>query len=145
MKIKNILGCLALFAASISANAQMMHGNTFPFWTVTGPLIVGGTSTFSGAVTAGAITTTGINTFSLVTDATSSTAAATIVTGGLAVAKKINVGTDVTLGGALIVSTTGSPAAADACTAGKIVWDASYIYVCTATGVWKRAALTGSY
>jgi hypothetical protein len=45
----------------------------------------------------------------------------------------------------LVVSTSASPAAADACTAGKIVWDASYIYVCTATGVWKRAALTGSY
>lgn len=47
--------------------------------------------------------------------------------------------------GVLVVTTSASPAATDACTAGKVVWDASYIYVCTATGVWKRAALTGGY
>jgi hypothetical protein len=28
-------------------------------------------------------------------------------------------------------------------TAGDICWDANYIYVCTATNTWKRAALTG--
>ena len=42
---------------------------------------------------------TGYVTLSNTTDATSSTAAGTIVSGGLAVAKKINVGTDVTVGG----------------------------------------------
>ena len=26
--------------------------------------------------------------------------------------------------------------------AGQIAWDASYIYVCTATNTWKRAGLT---
>jgi len=30
-------------------------------------------------------------------------------------------------------------------TAGQITWDANYIYICTATNTWKRAALTGSY
>ena len=30
-------------------------------------------------------------------------------------------------------------------TAGQITWDANYIYICTATDTWKRAALTGSY
>ena len=30
-------------------------------------------------------------------------------------------------------------------TAGQISYDASYIYICTATNTWKRAALTGSY
>jgi hypothetical protein len=44
-----------------------------------------------------------------------------------------------------VLSSTASPAATDACTAGTITWDASYIYVCTATGAWKRAALTGGY
>jgi hypothetical protein len=29
--------------------------------------------------------------------------------------------------------------------AGQIAWDASYIYVCTATNVWKRAAIGGSW
>lgn len=52
---------------------------------------------------------------------------------------------DVTLGGDLIITNSSSPAAADACTAGTIVWDASYIYVCTASGAWKRSALTGGY
>ena len=30
-------------------------------------------------------------------------------------------------------------------TAGQIVWDENYIYVCTATDTWKRVALTGGY
>jgi hypothetical protein len=29
--------------------------------------------------------------------------------------------------------------------AGEICWDSNYIYVCTATNTWKRAALTGGY
>lgn len=45
----------------------------------------------------------------------------------------------------LIALPTESPTATDACTVGEITWDASYIYICTATGVWKRAALTGGY
>ena len=36
-----------------------------------------------------------------------------------------------------------TPASATATgTAGTVVWDASYIYVCTATNTWKRAAIT---
>ena len=30
-------------------------------------------------------------------------------------------------------------------TPGQICWDADYIYVCTATDVWKRSPLTGGY
>jgi hypothetical protein len=38
---------------------------------------------------------------------------------------------------------TGTPASAGASgTAGDIAWDSSYIYVCTATNTWKRAALS---
>ena len=37
------------------------------------------------------------------------------------------------------------PASTDAGTAGEIRYDANYIYVCTATGDWRRAALTGGY
>ncbi len=38
---------------------------------------------------------------------------------------------------------THTPASASAAgTAGQIAWDADYIYVCTATNTWKRAALT---
>jgi hypothetical protein len=45
----------------------------------------------------------------------------------------------------LTVATSSSPASGAACTTGTITWDASYIYVCTASGAWKRAALTGGY
>lgn len=38
-----------------------------------------------------------------------------------------------------------SPASSDACDTGEIAWDSSYIYVCTSSGAWKRAALTGGY
>ena len=44
-----------------------------------------------------------------------------------------------------IIMATQSPASGDSCTAGEIAWDASYLYVCTASGVWKRSALTGGY
>lgn len=49
------------------------------------------------------------------------------------------------VGGKVIFTTTESPASSAACTAGQITWDADYIYVCTASGAWKRAALTGGY
>ena len=45
----------------------------------------------------------------------------------------------------VVLSATQSPASNAACTAGTITWDASYIYICTASGAWKRAALTGGY
>jgi len=38
-----------------------------------------------------------------------------------------------------------SPASNGAGMAGEIAWDVNYVYVCTATNVWKRAALTGGY
>jgi hypothetical protein len=48
---------------------------------------------------------------------------------------------DVDVGGDLI-TTTKTPASASATgTAGTIAWDASYIYVCTATDTWKRVAI----
>ena len=48
-----------------------------------------------------------------------------------------------TLNGNIIMSKTATPASATATgTAGTIVWDADYIYVCTATNAWKRTAIT---
>ena len=42
-----------------------------------------------------------------------------------------------------ILETAQTPASASAaCTTGMISWDASYMYVCTATNTWKRSALT---
>ena len=49
---------------------------------------------------------------------------------------------NVTLGSRPIIPTH-TPASASATgTAGEIAWDASYLYVCTATNTWKRAALS---
>ena len=45
----------------------------------------------------------------------------------------------------LVLSTSSSPTSSGTGTAGPITWDGSYIYVCTATNTWKRAALTGGY
>lgn len=57
-------------ALGLAASAQVMYNNTFPYWTVTGPLAVGGTSTLTGNVAmagnltvAGTQTTTGVQTF----------------------------------------------------------------------------------
>jgi hypothetical protein len=42
----------------------------------------------------------------------------------------------------LIESTTHTPSsAADTGTTGQIAWDASFIYICTATNTWKRVAI----
>lgn len=43
------------------------------------------------------------------------------------------------------IRTNQSPASTDACDTGEIAWDTSYIYICTSSGNWKRAALTGGY
>lgn len=64
----------------------------------------------------------------------------TITAGGLTVTAG---GITVTAGSVIIP--TASPASNGTGTAGQIAWDASYIYVCTATNTWERAALTGGY
>jgi hypothetical protein len=64
---------------------------------------------------------------------------------------RLLVGTSADSGGALLqvngdrirVATAKTPASATATgTAGEICWDASYIYVCTATNTWKRTAIS---
>jgi hypothetical protein len=45
-------------------------------------------------------------------------------------------------GGLLILTTPKTPSAAnDTGTVGTICWDASYLYVCTATDTWERVAI----
>lgn len=44
-----------------------------------------------------------------------------------------------------ILATQSSPASGAACTAGTITFDTGFFYACTASGAWKRAALTGGY
>jgi len=43
------------------------------------------------------------------------------------------------------ITTSQTPASNGTGTTGEIAWDADYIYVCTNTDTWERAALTGGY
>lgn len=49
---------------------------------------------------------------------------------------------NVTLGGRPIIPTHTPASAIAAGIAGEIAWDASYIYICTATNTWKRVAIS---
>lgn len=146
-------------AVSIGAGAQLIYGNTFPFWNVTGPLTVDGATTLNGATTlAGAATlssTVDLTSAPTISALTASRAVFTnssklLVSNAITGSGNVVMSASPTMTGTLNVpiiniTTTASPASNAACTAGRTVWDADYIYVCTATGVWKRAALTGGY
>ena len=169
--MKKILISIILAAISSIASAQMIYGNTFPFWNVTGDLTVGGNTTITGTTTQ-----TGVQTFTaapIVSALTASLPVFTNASKGLASNAMTGTGNVVmsasptltgtvgaasgTFSGTLgvtgvatftvspVITTSASPASNAACTAGTISWDASYLYICTATGVVKRAALTGSY
>lgn len=58
LKSKIFVGIAALVFA-VSAGAQLIYGNNFPFWTVSGPLVVTGTSTLSGGLALTGTTTIG--------------------------------------------------------------------------------------
>jgi hypothetical protein len=45
-------------------------------------------------------------------------------------------------GNSIRIRTAQTPVSTAACNAGAIAWDTGFIYVCTATGAWKRAALS---
>lgn len=113
-----------------------------------GSLTIGGTSA-TGAITLGR--STGAQTVNIATGTTSAstTKAINIGTAGNAtsttnIAIGATAGTSTTsLNGNIILSKTATPASATATgTAGTIVWDANYIYICTATNTWKRVAIS---
>lgn len=56
---------------------------------------------------------------------------------------KVKTGTNLTLDAdRVVIPNSVTPASAAAtCVTGSVVWDASYIYICTATDTWKRAAI----
>lgn len=47
--------------------------------------------------------------------------------------------------GRIVFGNTESPVATAKCTTGSFAWDTGFIYICTSTDTWKRAALTGGY
>ena len=49
------------------------------------------------------------------------------------------------VGDSILIATSQSPTSSGTGVQGEISWDASYLYICTATNTWKRTALTGSY
>ncbi len=71
-----VAGCIAVLGAVTyrPVMAQLIYGNTFPFWNVTGPLTVNGTTTLTGALNA-----SGANSIPITGVTTSSVAAAGIV------------------------------------------------------------------
>ncbi len=55
----------------------------------------------------------------------------------------VNDNGDVTMAGGLFLGPASTPATSGATgTAGQVKWDSSFIYVCTATNTWKRAAIS---
>jgi hypothetical protein len=93
-------------------------------------LQVGGSSRFTvdkdgDAVVAGTLSVTGAST----------------LTGNVSAGGTLSVTGVSTLTGGMVLNTA-TPASASATGAkGTVVWDADYIYVCTATNTWKRAAI----
>jgi hypothetical protein len=81
----------------------------------------------------------------------SSNAGALVVTGGLSAGNNGNASYfggaatfagAVTIAGTVIHTLSATPASASATgTVGTMSWDASYIYICTATNTWKRVAI----
>lgn len=69
------------------------------------------------------------------TTATTATTAATVTTAAQPAITSVGTLTS------LKVATSTPASASAAGTAGTIAWDASYIYVCTATNTWKRVAI----
>ena len=51
-------------------------------------------------------------------------------------------GVEVTVDSVFVISNSATITQGAACNPGRIVWDVNYIYVCTTTNTWKRAALT---
>ncbi|MBP6855372.1 MAG: hypothetical protein KBC26_00090 [Candidatus Pacebacteria bacterium] len=55
----------------------------------------------------------------------------------------INTSGDIISPGKIVMTASSTPASTTtACTAGTIVWDSSYVYVCVATNSWKRSAIS---
>ncbi len=67
------------------------------------------------------------------------------VTGATALTGALTCASGAAISSTFTIVNTNSPASGAAGTAGSVTWDASYLYVCTASGAWKRLLLQGGY
>jgi hypothetical protein len=137
---------VTLASASGNVGIGIAHGSALGKAHIVGP--AGGTSLFVGDATNSSLYIThtgggatnfknGGNTTWLTEAGGGVTFPGTVATGALTVT-----GNATLPSGNLIVSTETTPASAAATgTKGTVAWDASYVYVCTATDTWKRAAI----
>lgn len=123
------------FSGSVSGSwnfGSMVYGNT------TGnsrPISFSVSNSTDGRIEAVRILNTGQ------VDVKRSIASTSTTTGALTVAGGTGIAGNLFVGGNLNIATS-TPASSSATgTAGTIAWDASYIYICTATNTWKRVAI----
>ncbi len=107
---------------------------------VQGSVTCTGAWTFSSSLTAGDID--GVSTITtdgggLTIDGILTITAPTIISGQSQMTDNVNITADLRVSSPTVPST-----ASDTGSAGTLSWDSDYIYVCTATNTWKRAALT---
>lgn len=124
---------VSFFNGQTSGAINIVSGASF-----TGNLNLANNANFNGTVSIAAGAT-----------ASGSTKTVNIGTAGLSGSiSNVNIGSttgasNTTFGGNVIFAKTATPASATATgTTGTIVWDANYVYVCTATNTWKRTAIS---
>ena len=120
----NVIGSNVLTSGVVSATGNLTGANVLASGAVSA------TGNITGAVLVGtAVTVTG------------NVTSANLLASTNLLAANITANTSMVVGGSLrgpLLTKTGASTG----TAGQICWDANYIYVCTATNVWKRASLS---
>lgn len=109
------------------------------FAIVAASLTTGGNILSAGSVTSASMAATGNITAGGNLAAVGSIAGASVAATG-----NITANTGLA-GGTLTITAQTSPAAAAPCAAGQIAVDTTYMYICAASGNWKRQAFTGGY
>ena len=133
-------------ASSIVSQSGLTASGNVAFSTVGGTVKVGGTSS-TGVFEFGRSTDT--QTIKISAGATASGKTNTVNIGNAGASgstTNINIGGGVgtcttTIDGDLVIPNETPASATAAGTAGQIVWDTNYIYICTATNTWKRVAI----
>ncbi len=133
-------------ASSINSQSGLTAGGNVALNTVGGTVKVGG-ATSTGVFEFGRSTATQTIKISAAATASGKTNTVNIGNAGASGSTtNINIGGGVgtcttTIDGDLVIPNETPASATAAGTAGQIVWDTNYIYICTATNTWKRVAI----